>query len=432
MLKISACAVIFSFMLSGAVSAEISPDVANQIAEKTRQIEALQKEIDQFQQQIDANHGKALTLQTEISKLNAQIGQLNAEIKSLGVSIDQTALEIGQTQSQINDALETLGKHKDALAVYLRATNEIDQKSLTEVILNNNNLSDFFSQLHDLQATQDSLKTTIDNIKTLKAELDAQKDDLMGKKTDLEQMKRLQEIQKQGLNGVKQDKNEILQETKGEESKYQTLVSKRKADIAKLQSQIMNLQGVGVGAQDAVTYGKLAAQRAGIRPEFLIGILEIETGLGKNVGTGNWMDDMYNCYLRLGKPSRAETEKAAFLEIVGKLGLDPNAVKVSREPNYGCGGALGPAQFLPSTWLAYEDIVTQLTGHDPANPWTIEDAFTASAAKLARAGATAKTVAGETAAAKAYISGNPNCTSSICNYYARAVLRKAEEIAPNL
>jgi len=150
------------------------------------------------------------------------------------------------------------------------------------------------------------------------------------------------------------------------------------------------------------------------------------------VGTGNWLADMYQCYVRLGKPSRAEAEKAAFFQIVAKLGLDPNTVKVSREPNYGCGGALGPAQFLPTTWLGYEDEVSRLTGHNPANPWNIEDAFMASALKLAKSGATSKDKTGETRAAKAYISGKSSCTSSICNYYANAVLRKAAEIEKNL
>jgi membrane-bound lytic murein transglycosylase B len=419
-------------MTVSSVQAATTQETIDQINEKNRQIQELQKQIDAYQQQIDQTRTKSSSLQNEINKLNAQIGQLNAEIKSLSISIDRTNLEISKTENQISSALDKLSKHKDALAVFLRMTYEIDQKSLTEVILDNSNLSDFFTQLHDLQATQESLQTTIDNIKTLKTELDEQKNELTDKKTDLQKLKQLQELQKKSLGGVKQNKDTILKETKGEESKYQQLVQKTQTDIAKLRNQIQNLQGIGVTVEDAVTYGKLAAQRAGIRPEFLIAILEIESGLGRNVGTGNWMDDMYNCYLRLGRRDRAETEKAAFLKIVGKLGLDPSTVKVSREPNYGCGGAMGPAQFIPSTWLGYEAVVTQLTGHDPANPWNIEDAFTASAAKLARGGATSKDRAGEIRAAKAYISGNGSCTSSICNSYSSAVLRKAEEIAPNL
>ena len=93
---------------------------------------------------------------------------------------------------------------------------------------------------------------------------------------------------------------------------------------------------------------------------------------------------------------------------------------------------MGPAQFIPSTWLGYASGVTQLTGHSPANPWNIEDAFTASAIKLANAGATSKDRAGESGAARAYIGGSRTCSSSICNYYSSAVLQKAAQIEQDL
>jgi membrane-bound lytic murein transglycosylase B len=132
--------------------------------------------------------------------------------------------------------------------------------------------------------------------------------------------------------------------------------------------------------------------------------------------------------------NRAETEKNAFLQITSRLGLDPNSVKVSREPTYGCGGAMGPAQFIPSTWLAYEAEVARLTGHNPPSPWNTQDAFTAAAVKLARGGATTR--AGEEGAARAYVGGSTKCgvgnPGHICTTYSRTVLQKAAEIEKNL
>lgn len=93
---------------------------------------------------------------------------------------------------------------------------------------------------------------------------------------------------------------------------------------------------------------------------------------------------------------------------------------------------MGPAQFLPNTWMAYEAEVARLTGRSPADPWNIEDAFTAAALKLSRQGAASKTREGESKAARAYIGGSPNCSRSICNYYANLVLEKAEEIEQEL
>ena len=82
--------------------------------------------------------------------------------------------------------------------------------------------------------------------------------------------------------------------------------------------------------------------------------------------------------------------------------------------------------------MAYEAEVARLTGHNPPDPWNIEDAFTAAALKLARGGASSKTRAGEMRAARAYIGGSPNCSRSICNHYANLVVDKVEDIEQEL
>ena len=67
---------------------------------------------------------------------------------------------------------------------------------------------------------------------------------------------------------------------------------------------------------------------------------------------------------------------------------------------------MGPAQFIPSTWVAYGPKVTSLTGK-PSNPWDIRDAFLASAIKL-RAGGANNTLEGEFNAAMRYFAGSVN------------------------
>lgn len=406
--------------------------IQDEINAKQRLIEELEKQKQEYQTQIEQTQSTSKTLETELKGLNAKINQLNLEIRSFELSISQTSLEVSDTEAKIDDATDKIVKHRNALSQYLKIAYESDRKTLTHILLKNANISDFFTDLNNIKLNQENLRASIKNIRELKSDLEIRQNELEDKKTDLERLKRLEELEKGSLNSNKKVKDKLLKDTKGQESKFQELVKKTQKDIEAIRSQITYLGQNGVTAEEAVKFGQLAAIATGIRPAFLIAILEVESGLGRNVGKGNWLDDMYNCYLRLGKPSRAEAEKAAFFTIVSKLNLDPNTVKVSKEPNYGCGGALGPAQFLPTTWLGYEEQTARLTGHNPPNPWNIEDAFMASAIKLANGGATAQNKTGETRAAKAYISGKPSCTSSICNYYTNAVLRKAAEIEKNL
>ena len=43
---------------------------------------------------------------------------------------------------------------------------------------------------------------------------------------------------------------------------------------------------------------------------------------------------------------------------------------------------MGPAQFMPSTWMAYKAKVESATGSKPANPWDIKDSLVAMGLKL--------------------------------------------------
>jgi len=438
-------AAIFFVTLSLAVlflAQPLNAAVEDEIAEREKQIREIQQLIDQYQEQLEESAEQKITLETEIKKLDNKISQIQLEIRSLDISITGTNADIDETQLRIEDAKNKINVHKDALGSYIQELYLADKETLTHILLKNGRLSEFFDNLNNIQITQESLRLTIENIKVLSIELEGKEENLKSKKSELEQLRYFQALERNSVDSIRDQRNTILKQTKGQEKQFQDLIAKSQKDIAAIRSQITFLIQQGITAEDAVKFGELAAIRAGIRPAFLIAILEIESGLGRNVGSGNWKDDMYECYIRLGTvyyPSRkahylnrAETEKNAFFEIVNKLGLNPDTVKVSKEPSYGCGGALGPAQFIPSTWLSYEDRVAELTGHNPPNPWNIEDAFMASAIKLAAGGATSKTRSGESGAARAYIGGSRTCSSSICNYYANAVLRKADEIEKNL
>lgn len=409
---------------------------ADQIAEKNRQIEELQKQIEEYQQQIDANRSQAASLQGEINRLNALVNQVTLEIKSLGYSIDRTSLEIGNTQKQIEDALAKLEKHKGALGEYIRLAYEREGSTLTEVLLNNDTLSDFFSDLNNIKATQDNLRITIEDIKELKSELDAREEELEGNKTELEKAKRLQEIERSNLDGNKKQKDKILRDTKGQEAKYQELVKLSQKNIEALRAQVSYLLQNGITAEEAVKYGQLAAIGAGIRPEYLLAELEQESALGSNVGKCYIVDTTTGTtrHVSNGKifskgihPTR---DLPLFLNIVQELGKDPLQTPISCGSSWG--GAMGAAQFIPSTWMGYRDEVARLTGHALPNPWNIEDAFTAAAAKLSRDGASSKTREGEIAASKRYYCGSATSRSSGCVNYANSVQRKATEIAKNL
>ena len=428
--------IVISLLFLGIFSMPVFADIQGEIVNKQKQIEEIQKQINDYEKQIEGARNQSQTLQNEINNLNARISQVQLEIKSLSLSINKTNLEIGDTETKIGDAENKINKHKNALAQYIKIIYENDQRTLTEILLKNRNLSDFFNDLNSIQTTQDNLKTAIDDIKQLKGQLEQHQANLEDKQVELERLKGLQEIENKSLGQNKTQKNKILKDTQGQESKYQELVKKSQKNIQAIKDQIGYLIQNGISAEEAVKYGQLAAIATGIRPAFLIAELEQESALGGNVGKCYIIDRTSGSTRKIttgqvfAKGIHPTRDLALFLKITEELGRDPFQTPISCGSSWG--GAMGPAQFIPSTWMGFREEVTRLTSHNPANPWSIEDAFVAAASKLARDGADNKTRAGEVAASKRYYCGNATSTRSGCVNYANLVQRKAAKIEANL
>jgi len=125
---------------------------------------------------------------------------------------------------------------------------------------------------------------------------------------------------------------------------------------------------------------------------------------------------------------KATRDVTPFLEITNKLGYNAYKTVVSCPiaSAGGYGGAMGPAQFIASTWKIFEERLKDTLGHD-ANPWTAEDAFMASAMYLSDLGAGTGTYSGEIkAACKYYGSGGTTCS------YGRSVMSLKAKIQEDI
>ena len=170
-----------------------------------------------------------------------------------------------------------------------------------------------------------------------------------------------------------------------------------------------------------------------MRPAFLLAILTQESNLGENTGqclvtdfkTGDGVGkNTGRVFKGIMKPSRDVTP---FLDLANRLSFDPKTKPVSCPQTGGYGGAMGPSQFIPSTWLLYEERITKLTGNNPPNPWDPYDAFIASALLMKDNGADSGTYATERLAALRYFAGRANATKRAYAFYGDDVMALAEK-----
>ena len=366
----------------------------------------LEKQIGGYQSVIQEKQKESTSLERDIAIFDAQIGKSKAEIKARDIAIGKLSGAINERTKTIGTLEEKIEIERTSLAELLRKIYELDSFSLVEIILGYENLSDFFVESDSFDTVQEAIQASFINIREIKTDTEREREDLKQRKQEQSELRSIQLLEKKRLEQAEAEKNKILKTTKGQEAAYQKLLSAKQKNAAAIRSELFLLRGSpAIPFEKAVEYATLAWRKTGVRPAFLLGVISEESELGANLGSGNWQDDLYNCYIRIGYKSSAEKQKNAYLEITSELGLNPDAMPVSKAPYYGCGGAMGPAQFMPTTWQLYKNEVARLTGHNPPNPWDPLDAFMAAALLLKDNGAAEGTYAAERRAALRYLAG---------------------------
>ncbi|MEK7487701.1 MAG: lytic murein transglycosylase [Patescibacteria group bacterium] len=408
---------IFGMVLCG-ISTPLFAQLNTPESEKTllqSQLKEVQEQISSYQQNIEEAQQAQKSLKNEIVILDAAAQKQKLQLKEIELSLREVEVDLSEKQKEITSLESRLKEKRVLLQLSVRQLQEYDSVNWVSVLFSGESLSDFFSQVRYVKSIQADINDFIANIDNLRGSLEVEREKLEDEKADITRLKSLSGLQKSSLEQKQKEKTTLLVKTKGEEKLYTASIKKSQKDIAMIRQQIFSLESVGVSMsfEEAIKKAQFAGEKTGIRPAFLLAIFQVESRLGTYVGGGSWRKDMKSA------------ERPLFLKITTALGLDPDSMPVSKKPWYGWGGAMGPAQFIPSTWLSYADQVAALTGHNPPSPWNIEDAFIASGLKLVSNGAGGHTYQGERTAAAKYIAGG-NYKKSVGQAYANNVMDWAE------
>lgn len=389
------------------------------------QLQTLETQIDQYQGQVTSYQSQGKTLSGEISILNSKIAQMNLQIQATNLTIEQLNDQISSTQSQIVVTQADIVSKQAAIQSLMNSLYKNDQTSLIEVFLKNPRLSDFWDDTQNITLLQDNLRVAVQQVTDLQGQLQNQVQEAKASEADAASAQAYQQAQAAQVSSTKTQKAQLLQQTQGQESKYQALLVQTQATAAQIRNRIFQLLGGGqLSFEDAYQYAKLASNATGIDPSFILAILDRESALGQNVGQCNY------------KTAMSPSNQPLFLAIVQSLNIDPGSVQVSCPNADGVyGGAMGPAQFEPSTWDLYSSAVSSVTGDNPASPWNNADAFVATALYLKDGMTGCKTVytaliSQERCTAAKYYAG-----SRWQNYlwtYGEAVVNRAQSFAADI
>jgi hypothetical protein len=148
-------------------------------------------------------------------------------------------------------------------------------------------------------------------------------------------------------------------------------------------------------------------------------VTNFQTGDGVNAKSGSAVSGVMS-------PTR---DVPGFRVILSAIGGEPTKQVVSCPLDIGWGGAMGPAQFIPSTWLLMKGEVASALGiSGMPDPWNPAHAFMASAMYLSNLGAGSGTYTAERNAACKYYSGRACGLVKGNTTYGNSVVAKADNI----
>jgi membrane-bound lytic murein transglycosylase B len=387
----------------------------------------LETALNQVEQQIEVQQKLVETKKTERQSLERDMTIIQGEITKTQLGIQARAIAISQLSDQIGDKEavlqileERLKRQQQSLADLVRKTAEVDDYSLVEVMLSKKSFSEFFTdfaRFHDIKSSLNQSMAALDEIKR---DTYDQKTVLESKQETEAEMKHIQELQKQEIEDKEKEKSKILTTTKGQEAQYQQLLKAQQKTAAELRNALFSLLGGGGGIPlpKAVELAKYAESKTGVSAAMILAILEQETNLGAHLGTCAYDD------IKGTRPAmNPDRDVPIYTVIAQTVGFDARSRQVSCPitqggVRVGWGGAMGPSQFIPSTWAIYggevnngsgwtyseaSDAIRHINGTGlPANPFDNKDAFLATALLLRDNGATGSFAADRLAALRYY------------------------------
>ncbi|MFA5178273.1 MAG: lytic murein transglycosylase [Candidatus Paceibacterota bacterium] len=396
-----------------------------------------------IQQELTQTGAEKKTLQNKIASINAQIKNLDYQITQSQLSIKSLGFQIGDTEQSITKTISAIDLQKQKMGEILRAVQKENKKSFVEIIVTSESLADFFDKMIYFEILDSKNNEVLSNYMELQGNLETKKTNLEQETEELKNIVIVQGMQKASSAAVKKDQEYYLGLTEAQyqaQLKEKENVEKKAAEISKRLFELVGEKSEGIEFGEAVKLAQYAESVTGVRAAFILAIIHQESfkdqKFGGNVGqcyvtnftTGSGTDLKGNAKIRVMSPTR---DIPIFLKIVQKLGFDPQKTSVScwipmysKGSPYGWGGAMGPAQFIPSTWNAYDEKISAVTGK-PANPWSINDAFLGAALLLKDNGA----LTNERTAACRYYAGS--CTTAGSSY-ANSVMRKAADYQEDL
>jgi murein DD-endopeptidase MepM/ murein hydrolase activator NlpD len=224
------------------VHAETVDDIKSQISDHNSKIQAIEAEIAAYQKQLNVLGGQHQTLQTAISSLDVTRKQTASQIDATQNKISASNLKLSELSYEIADKEDIIRLDKAVLAKSFRDIQAAGDATLVEQLLSADSLTEAWITVDATTDLSRSLESHAVDLGAAKVELTQQHATVATTREKLSSLNAELSNQKKSLDVAKAEKAKLLAQTKNQESTYQSLIAKKRAEQKVFEAALAGLE----------------------------------------------------------------------------------------------------------------------------------------------------------------------------------------------
>lgn len=244
------------------VRAQNEAQIRSQIDEHADRIRALEEEEKKIQQQLNQVAGQRQTLQTAVQQIDLSRQQTSTQINLTENRISSTNLKLNELARDISSTEQRIALDRETIAKSIRTMAEVGEVSVVEQIFASDDLTQMWVAIDDAASINNALRANVAQLSETKNQLSGQREDEASKRQELTTFRDDLATQKQTLDVQRSEQNRLLTETRNQESTYQDLLTRKRAERALFEQALSNLENslksVGQSEVPTVQTGVLA------------------------------------------------------------------------------------------------------------------------------------------------------------------------------
>lgn len=369
-------------------------DYGNQILsqeEYSTIVEVCDSEIKKSSGKLREIRGEAYGIKNKINQLDKEIRISQSYINKKIAKANRLKNDTKLTQKDIKTLSSDKKKINDSLKFLIFQRNQIESNTIVEAFLSKKTLSEFFEEVDTASFVERRIasqikkrKNEIDSLDRLTLELEER--ELLERELAQEKL-----LEKKKIDKSKEQRKELLDVLEKEEGGVVSEIAENEeAKRAILSRKFTVKSGAKVTFGEAYNIINAYKDKLGMDPAFVLAILFQESGwkgqIGGNIGRCTYNQKNSHGNSVGGFNVMKKSQQKAFLRIMSDLNLNAEKQKISCPiPSDGSyGGAMGPAQFIPTTWIGTRSSAAKIIGKPVGkmSPFENKDAFVSSGVLL--------------------------------------------------